>query len=166
MALVAVALAALAIPVLYPVSLEARRIALVEVAAAVEIFPSAMGLWTRMRLQKILVEHFLLHGQYITLFLSQVVAAAVEISASAMVRWTHMRLQKILAEHFLLHAQYITLFLSHVVAAAQYKMRVPLQALATAQSSMRKEVVARMDVAASQILCSARDFSRMAKGIR
>jgi hypothetical protein len=79
MALVAVALAALAIPVLYPVSLEARRIALVEVAAAVEIFPSAMGLWTRMRLQKILAEHFLLHGQYITLFLSHVVAAAVEI---------------------------------------------------------------------------------------
>jgi len=124
MALVAVALAARAIPALYPVSLEARRIALVEVAAAVEIFPLAMGLWT------------------------------------------HMRLQKILAEHFLLHAQYITLFLYHVVAAAQYKMRVPLQALATAQSSMQKEVAARMDVAASQILSSARDFSRTAKAIR
>jgi hypothetical protein len=86
MALVAVALAALAIPVLYPVSLEARRIALVEVAAAVEMSASAMGLWTHMRVQKILAEHFLLHGQYITLFLSQVVAAAVEISTSAMVR--------------------------------------------------------------------------------
>jgi hypothetical protein len=121
-----------------------------------------------MRVQKILAEHFLLHGQYITLFLSQVVAAAVEIFPSAMGLWTHMRAQKILAEHFLLHAQYIILLLSlyHVVAAAQYKMRAPSQALATAQSSMRKEVVARMDVAASQILSSALGFSRMEKGIR
>ena len=124
MALVAVALAARAIPALYPVSLEARRIALVEVAAAVEISASAMGLWI------------------------------------------HMRAQNILAEHFLLHERFTRTSLSQAAAAAQYKMRVPLQALATAQSSMRKEVAARMDVAASQIQSSARDFSRMAKAIR
>jgi hypothetical protein len=123
MEVVAVVLAALAIPALYPVSLEARRIALVEVVA-VEIFPSAMVLWTRMRAQKTLAELFLPHGQYITPFLSR------------------------------------------AAAAAQYKMRAPSQALATAQSSMRKVVVARMDVAASQILSSALGFSRMAKATR
>jgi hypothetical protein len=126
MAVVAVALAARAIQALYPVSLEERRIALIEVVA-VEIFRSATVLWTHMRAQKTSVEHFLPHGQYITPFLSQ------------------------------------------AGAAAQYKMRAPSQALATAQSSMRKVVSvveARMDVAASQTLFSALGFFRMARAIR
>jgi len=164
MAVVAVALAARAIPALYPVSLEERRIALVEVVVAVEIFISAMVLWTHMRAQKILAEHFLLLGQYITLLLSQG-AAAVEIFPSATVLWTHMRAQKTSAEHCLLLARITRTSLSQAVAAVQYKMRAPSQALATAQSSMR-EAVAQMDVAASQTLFSALGFFRMARAIR